>query len=289
LANLALGFSNGIGNFLFFMAAAWPLKRQGHRLTLLTDDDTTSYETIRMLASLVFDEVRTRCRPRLYDEVLWARWSMPKAILNRFNVRKLKAVAWSEEGIHEIQEYLEAFGLDNDDLDLNDLYGFWPETDGPELNGAEVRIALANCSVHNVASKKRWDKFPELSRKLVELGCDVYLLGAGDELRGCDGYDLVGKLSLFETAHVLGQCDFLVCSSTGLSVVADVMQVPVVLIEGPMPLSKNHPLLTPYRVVRRYISCAPCFQSSLFNLCGDPICMRSVTVGDVLQVLREWL
>jgi ADP-heptose:LPS heptosyltransferase len=198
---------------------------------------------------------------------------------------KKRLVNWHNEGIHEVQEYLEMIGATWKDFD-----GYLLEPDdGPILDMPSLRIALANCSSTNQALKKSWDKFPELSRVLTDLGYEVILLGLGDELDGCIGHDLRNTLTIKQACKALSQVDLLIAVSTGLTVVADAVKTPVLLLEGPMPTFKAHPLLSKFQIVRKYISCAPCWQKSLWYMCNDPTCMSSIQVGDVIQGMFKFL
>jgi len=92
-----------------------------------------------------------------------------------------------------------------------------------------------------------------------------------------------------ETAKVLSQCDLLIAPSTAMTLIADAVKTPVLLLEGPMVTSRAHPLMARYCILRKFISCAPCFQLPMWNFCNEPRCMNLITVGDVIQKMYAFL
>lgn len=287
-SHVALAFSNGMGNFIFQTAALKVLRNWGYDdITLITDEKRVKQDFMMEVFDGLFEDIVTECDVEKYDRIFTNSWFVPicmKDIIRDINP-KYRIISWHDQGIHEIQMYLEAIGAGWKDFD-----GYLFESaDNPILKSDHPRIALANCSVTNQAVKKRWDKFPELSELLENMGYTVILLGAEDELKGCSGINYVNKLTIKQTAKVLQQCDLLISVSTGLSVIADAVATPVLLIEGPMPTFKAHPIVSKYSVVRKYISCAPCFQKPMWNFCTSPICMEGITTGDVLQEMWKFM
>jgi len=170
-----------------------------------------------------------------------------------------------------------------------DFEGFLIETsDTIKLDGNKVRVVLCNASVKNGSRRGSvlgWPFFPDLSKQLLDLGFDVILLAQEGELKGCCGKNFVGKLTLAETAGVMKQCDVIICPDTGLMHVADALGIPIILLMGPSHMTKSGPLVSKYRVVRKFISCAPCYQTGLWDLCTDRKCMDMIEVSDVLSTL----
>ena len=277
---VAVCFLNGVGNFIFLTAAIKVLEKWGYEVDLITDEKFLQHPGLMELSEGIFGRIRTRYVERGYEKVFVFNWSVPMAVR-----RKVKMLNWQDQGIHEVQHYLECIGASWDDFDG---YIFKPDAK-PKIRKKGFTIALANCSRTNQAVKKRWDKFPELSEALQDLGYQVVLLGLEGELEGCKGTDYTGKLTLKQTAKVLQQCDLLISPSTGLSVVADAVGTPVLLLEGPMVTSKSHPLLVNYAVVRKYVACAPCFQKSTWWMCKEPVCMTKIEVGDVVQKMLNFI
>ena len=291
---IALGFANGLGNFLFLSAAVKVLRKWGYDyIGLITDAPgvgvgrlARNYKYLEEIGSDVFDTIEYQYDDLKYHKLILFRWSVPvtlRSILDEY-IREPNIIKWDSVGIHEVQAYLYEIGAS------------WQDFDGYILNVADKpilkspdkkRIALANPSGSNQADKKRWSRFPELSRMLESLGYEVILLGAKGELEGCVGTNYTGRLGIKQSAKVLEQCDLLIAASTALTVVADAVGIPVVLLEGPMYTARAHPLQVPFRVVRKYISCAPCFQTNLWKMCKSPECMNMIQVKDVLIEMEK--
>jgi len=287
-APVAVLFSNGMGNFIFFSAAIKILKKWGYEhIDLITDDYFYNYKPLREITEGIFDNILTELDKDKYERIFMANWSVPLNYAKKRDeiVKRSRTINWHTEGVHEVQEYLRMIGASWQDFD-----GYLLEPDDePLLNLPRPIIALSNCASTNQAHKKRWKYFPELSKILQDQGYSVVLVGLGDELKGCVGKDFVDKLTIRQTAKVLEQCDALVSVSTGNSIVADAVRTPVLLLEGPMLTSRAHPLQSRFDVVRRYVSCAPCFQKMIWKVCDNPICMDEITPDEVFRRLMNFL
>ncbi len=296
---LGIGFMNGIGNFIFFTAALKILKQWGYDdITLHTHTQFLNNSALMELSEGLFTKI-TPTRPDIndYDHFLFCGWSVPM-YLNDFATgwmkRNLRNNDFRRNGMHEVQLYLNMIGADWNDFDGYILEPSYPKDlfkDGPSRSYGDgiLNIALANpdSSRSLQASSKTWDKMPELSKLLVEMGHEVHLIGIEGELEGCEGTDWTGKLSIQETAGVIETCDFLIAPSTCAAIIADVVGTPVVMLEGPILGSKTHPLQVPYKVIRNYISCAPCFQQKVMRFCTDHYCMKSIQVSQVYRGLMD--
>ncbi|MCK4498885.1 glycosyltransferase family 9 protein [Candidatus Babeliales bacterium] len=235
----------------------------------------------------MFDGIVTKYNKHEFDKVYVGDWSRPACMIEKGDIKQ-KAVWWVTQspysGMHEVQTYLDMINAKS-----ADFAGFLTEmADKPILTGKKPRIVLANASIRHGSrqgSKVGWNKFPELSKTLQSLGYDVILVGQGDELKGCVGRSFIDELNIFETTKVISQCDLMVASDTGLMHVADSLNIPLVVLAGPTPMTKAHPLVSKHRIIRKFISCAPCYQSTLWGLCNDPACMKNIMVDDVLKAV----
>ena len=278
---LGVAFMNGIGNFILLTAAIKVLKsRTSCSIHLITDERFLQNEALMELSKGIFDVITCECDPEQYRRVYNFPWCPPKVEgLERATTN------WVSSGLHEVQMYfntIEASWKDYQGFILNPKYVRIPET-------KKLKIVLSNCSGTPMAEKKQWDGFPELSDRLIDLGYEVYLVGTGDELQDCSGHNFINELSITETASVIEQCDLLIATSTGNVHIADAVGTPILLLEGPILTTKNHPLNVNYDIVRSYISCAPCFQKSLWEQCTHYTCMKSITTADVLQKMKAFL
>ncbi len=285
---IAIGFSNCLGNFVIMTAALKILRERekDSEIFMITDEDILhKHPAVKALSGRLFDDVVTNYTKNSFDEIYVGDWSCPQCMVAKGDAHKT-AVWWTGSapysGMHEVQVYLKMIGATN-----SDFSGFMMKVaDEPILEQKHPRVVLANVS-NRVGSRKGqkagWDKFPELSQILTALKYEVILVGQGLELEGCVGINFVDKLDIFETAKVISQCDLMISTDTGLMHIADSLNVPIVVLAGPTPMTKAHPLVSPYRVVRNFISCAPCYQSTLWNFCSDSVCMKGIKVDDVLK------
>ena len=284
---IGISFMNTMGNLIFLSSAVKVLRNWGVKnIDLITDLDTADLfqqkrsDILKDLGSKIFDKIIENKDVKIneYKKIYSTKWSQ---LPHPRGCKKYDNIIWMKRGIHEVTLYLSMIGATLDDFD-----GYiFPITENPELPKTEkTRIALANASGSEQARLKSWNKFPELSESLIEIGFEVILVGLENELEGCKStYDFRGKLSIYETARVIQQCQITIASSTGLAVISDVVKTPVVMIEGPIPSFKGCPLQADYEIVRKYISCAPCFQSQFWKLCNKADCMNLIKPEDVLK------
>ena len=278
---VAICFANCLGNFILMTAALKILRKTYKKIDMITDQDILiKHPAVEAMALFLFDDVKTSYHPEFYDKVFCADWSIPECV----PVEKT-SLLWSTgksdfNGVHEVQIYL-------DMIDSEAFDGFLvPLANKPILNSEKIKIVLANSSVYEGSRKGAltgWQNFPELSVILQDLGYQVVLVGKKDELKGCVGLNFVDKLNIFETSYVISQCDLMISVDTGLMHIAGALGVPMILLAGPTPVTKVHPIISDYKVVRKFISCAPCYQTALWSLCKDPVCMRQIEVNDVLS------
>ena len=284
--NVAIAFLNTFGNLIFLSSAVKVLRNWGYtNIDLLTDLNTGYAIRDKILidyGSKIFNNVRSKFNRSDYKKIFHCGWSFPSFVDDHEPL-----INWQKTGVHEISVYLNMIGASWRDFD-----GYiFPVADKPKLpKTSKIRIALANASGSEQANKKKWDKFPELSRKLKDLGFEVILVGLKGELDKCNyDYNYCGRSTIYETAKIIEQCDILIGSSTALTIVADVVKTPVLLLEGPMCTNRAHPIQSKYEIVRKYISCAPCFQTGFWKLCKKSYCMEMIKSDDVIAKLFKLL
>jgi ADP-heptose:LPS heptosyltransferase len=154
-------------------------------------------------------------------------------------------------------------------------------------------LALApGCKTGEMA-RKRWPYFPALA----EVFDDVVTVGTADDL--CDGdgkrldfpahaSNLVGQLSLRETAEVIAVAGGFVGNDSGLSHIAAAVGTPTVMIFGPTSELVLGSFPTNVRIVRQGLRCEPCWFNGRFRACSSRIdCLAQVTVERVVCSLAE--
>ena len=275
---IAIQFSNCLGNFIMMTAALKILRGSHDIIDLITDEKVLNdHPAVKAMAEEFFDDIKVGMQlESKYDKIYTAVWSrpswMPKISFD-----------W-HVGTSEVQIYLDMIQKTKADFD-----GLLVKrADKPKLKGVRPRIALANSSTSRGSRMGHivgWDKFPQLSKTLTQLGFDVILVGQGDELKGCEGQNFIDKLNIFETSFVISQCDLIICVDTGLMHLANSLGVSIILLAGPGCVTKSRPTISKFKVVRKFISCAPCYQKGFWSLCKSPRCMQMIEVEDVLSTV----
>jgi heptosyltransferase-2 len=141
---------------------------------------------------------------------------------------------------------------------------------GRPLFGFHAGSALLKNHIH-----KRWaaDRFGSLARRLVEqYDAHVAVFGGPeeDELKRSicassgrfDRVHSVEKFPFMRSAALLKMCRMMVSNDSGLMHVAAAVGTPTVAILAYTNVNWVHPWCVPYRVVRKELSCSPCFYHS---------------------------
>ena len=143
-------------------------------------------------------------------------------------------------------------------------------------------------------SAKEWgiERFLELAGKLLDKGLNVVVMGGQSDrarsepfkgLRGC--LNLVGKLSLRESAALLRHISLLVGNDSGAAHLAVCAGARVVAIFGSTSPRWTGPLGEGHRVIYKALPCSPCFKREC--PLGTRECMKSVSVDEVLEAVLE--
>jgi len=136
------------------------------------------------------------------------------------------------------------------------------------------------------------DRFAELGRRLFEKWKATALIFGREEERGMadtilknlggGGIDFTGKTSLLQLAALLERCRLLVTNDTGTMHVASAVGTPIVAIFGSTDPVATGPWGNGHMVVRKEVSCSPCFK----RVCPtDHRCMELITVDEVEEVV----
>jgi ADP-heptose:LPS heptosyltransferase len=200
---------------------------------------------------------------------------------------------WKHRLIHEVDFYMEHVYMLGYKGPVPTTY--MPTADsGPVLHALKSPllrpiIVLCNGALKlNYWEKKRWPHFAELAEALkAYTGGSIVLVGDEGELAGvpCD-VDYTGKLSITETATVIGQANVIVTTDTANMHVADALRRPTVALFGPTLASKNGPRDHNSVIVKSDMECAPCQESDRFWSCTHYKCMEAITIGDAMHAVR---
>lgn len=153
---------------------------------------------------------------------------------------------------------------------------------------------------------RRWnsENFAQLGDLLQQsYNCQIVLAGgAGDveiakaveHCMRCPTLNLAGKLTLLETAYLLGKCKVVVGNDSAPLFIAAAVNTPTVGIFGPTDGSKINPFGRAHLYVQGKIECTPCYNPTLSTgsrayRCVNPECMFSIRVEEVLDKVRQLL
>ncbi len=96
--------------------------------------------------------------------------------------------------------------------------------------------------------------------------------------------DLTGKTTLYQAMGLMAKCSLFVSNDSGLMHVAAALGVPVVAIFGSTDPLRTGPLGRNCRVVRKPLSCVPCFKT---HCPQERECMERVSVDEVFEEIRK--
>jgi heptosyltransferase II len=161
----------------------------------------------------------------------------------------------------------------------------------------QIKICVAPGAVWPT---KRWPKefFAQLAALLAGKECTVFLIGGADDCElGAfiasqvtgNIVNLVGQLTLRQSAELLSQCRCLLSNDSAPVHLAAAVGTPVIALFGPTipdfgfaPYSKNS------IVLQKQLSCRPCgWHGSRKCPINTHDCMRSISVADVFQAFKS--
>jgi len=95
--------------------------------------------------------------------------------------------------------------------------------------------------------------------------------------------NLIGKTNLKQLAGVLQRSKLFIGGDTGPMHLAAAMGTRVVALFGPSDADRNGPFGDKHVVIRKNLTCSPCFKRD----CPDLRCMEQITVSDVLDIIDQ--
>lgn len=165
---------------------------------------------------------------------------------------------------------------------------------------ARVEALAAGRKLVVVSPRTRWQskewppaRFAALVRLLSEeFAATVALCGAQDERAeleairtrsGAGGViNLAGELNLREFAHLCRRARLAVSCDSGPMHLAAAVGTPVVALFGPTAPWRTGPFGAIHRVVRKGLTCSPCFRKH----CASRACLETIGEAEVLEVAR---
>jgi lipopolysaccharide heptosyltransferase I len=145
---------------------------------------------------------------------------------------------------------------------------------------------------------KQWPmgNFAKLADRLVEQGAKVVMTGSIEDAEAVElilrkrkspsgVLNLAGKIGLGELAALFSLSDLVITPDTGPMHLAVAVKAPVVALFGPTAPWRTGPYGNGHRVLRKELSCSPCFRKR----CATRECMKQITVEEVLKATEEKL
>ena len=208
---------------------------------------------------------------------------------------------------HEVESFLDVLKADNVPVFDNYLELWLKNEDIAEADRilAQYESGLKKVVVHATSGNrhKQWKKeyFAQVIQKLInEKDVQVYHLGANsdkpiyDEIRALideplktEPINLCGKLDIGVSAAIIGQMDLVFGNDSGTLHLAGALDVPTIVIYGPMDYQKWRVWNTKTKALSSKIPCYPC---NLKIKCkNDYKCLTQITPNIALSFIDEAL
>jgi len=175
------------------------------------------------------------------------------------------------------------------------------------LAGRKVRrpITLMNPNASDMLPLRRWpsERFVDLGKEILLFRRDATLVITGSsseqtaagEITAAIGssqvLNLAGKTSLRELLVLYSLADILVTNDSGPSHFSAMTDIQTISLFGPETPVLYRPLGKNARIVWSGLACSPCVNvfNHRFSPCKDNVCMQSISVGQVLEIVRGLL
>jgi heptosyltransferase-2 len=184
----------------------------------------------------------------------------------------------------------------------SELTGHFPFAELKEIKRAEVGkgffLLLPGGALNLMCniSLRRWgtENYVELAGELIKRGYKVGLIGAKTDLwverffEGLDVASFIGKTGIAELIAIISNARAVITHDSGPFHITCMTDTPLVGLFGPIdsklrapPQKKNLAAIDAKTI------CSPCYDGRFYADCVNNICMRSITVEEVLEKLRE--
>lgn len=153
-----------------------------------------------------------------------------------------------------------------------------------------------------VETHKLWprSRYVDLAKQILSRKdpCRIVLMGGPAErndLRslaaevGDSRVSVLAQADLALTLAVLERAQCVVCPCTGPAHLAALVRTPIVGIYGPTNPSITGPHTDRLRVIHGGMSCSPCYRPGFIRGCGNPLCMTTISAGEVADAVLDLL
>jgi ADP-heptose:LPS heptosyltransferase len=174
-----------------------------------------------------------------------------------------------------------------------------------QLAGFAVRrpIVLLNPNVSDIVPLRSWpmERFTETARQLLARHPELTVVLTGLDSAALEPLvreigsprllNIAGQTNFREFLALYGLSDVLVASDSGPSQFAVMTDIDAVVLFGPETPQLWGPLGERIHVLWANLACSPCInpQNFRFSPCKDPVCMREITVDQVVTAVTQAL
>lgn len=102
--------------------------------------------------------------------------------------------------------------------------------------------------------------------------------------------DLSGKTNLTELISIINQAKLMITTDTGPAHIASATSTSVYCLIGPTNPALTGPYKTPtneVNIISKNLECAPCYDLPHRDKCTDNICMKNISVQDVINTIYK--
>jgi len=192
-------------------------------------------------------------------------------------------------------------------IQTNILKNSYPQLFGEEISIIEKKFTLPKSYIvinpsnsHTNRNKINYRAWPAEKWKTlinsIDTSIQVILIGNKGEETYFDSLkpfnqniiDLSAKTNLTELIGIIKHAKYLITTDTGPAHIASATNTPVYCLIGPTKPSRTGPYKTPINevnIITKNVECSPCYNTDRIKNCTDNICMKEISVEDVLNTL----
>ena len=244
-----------------------------------------------------------------------------RRIVHKYKVGRFKTLSFlqnekvmANERVHDVEQninLLEYLGI-NTKNEKRELI-FWTAKDDSDFakkffrqNKIKSKIIIGlQPGTSYLAPYRRWPKenFAELADELIEKYTASILIfeGPDEDGLGREVQDLmknktalIVKTSLKRAAAIIEKCVLFISTDSGLGHIAAAKNVPTIALFGPANPTRTRPYGRIHRVIIKRNVCNECIKYPFWSTnshtkCTDMICLKAISVSDVLKEAKGML
>jgi heptosyltransferase-2 len=151
----------------------------------------------------------------------------------------------------------------------------------------------------NGGLQRRWpiEYYRSLAEQLITKykDCSIILAGSKDDnwvleyFKNLPVISLIGETSLTDLIYLYNKCDLLITHDTGLFHLAKLSNIETLVLFGPvnpMEMAGGHKNVN-WIWKGAELSCSPCYDGKSFAECSNNICMKYISVEEVLKKITD--